>query len=74
MSNTNAGQTEMVLDYMRKFGEITPLDALADLGIMRLASRISELRKRGIGIKVDRKSGKNRFGKQTHYAVYSLVI
>lgn len=38
-------QTERVLDYMRRHGSITTLDAILDLGVLRLASRISELKK-----------------------------
>lgn len=38
-------QTERVLSYMRRNGSITTLDAMLDLGVLRLASRISELKK-----------------------------
>ena len=31
-------QSERVLDYIKEFGSITQLDAIRDLGIMRLAS------------------------------------
>lgn len=37
-------QKQAVLAYMLEHGEITPLDALIDLGCMRLAARIDELR------------------------------
>ena len=43
-------QAQSVLNYMREFGTITQLDAFNDLGIMRLASRISDLKKQGHGI------------------------
>lgn len=36
-------QKEMVLDYIREFGSITPLDAFGDLGVTRLAAVIFEL-------------------------------
>ena len=39
-------QAERVFDYMVEFDGITQLEALRDLGVMRLASRISDLRKR----------------------------
>ena len=32
-------QAQRVLDYIDEFGSITQLDALKDLGVMRLASR-----------------------------------
>lgn len=40
---TGLRQRDEVLAYMREFGSITPLDALVDLGVMRLAARIDEL-------------------------------
>lgn len=43
-------QTEQILDYMRTYGAITPLEALKDCGCMRLAARISDLRKAGHNI------------------------
>ena len=65
-------QKEMVIQYITDFGSITPLEALADLGIMRLASRISELKQDGHKIKKETVKGKNRYGKTTHYAKYSF--
>jgi hypothetical protein len=35
----------MIEDYLDTYGEITPLEAMRDLGIYRLASRISDLKK-----------------------------
>lgn len=43
-------QTESILQYMRTYGAITPLEALKDCGCMRLAARISDLRKAGHNI------------------------
>ena len=40
-------QTERVLDYIKRFGSITQLEALADLGIMRLGARVWDLRQEG---------------------------
>ena len=40
-------QTQRIIDYIAEFGSITQLDALRDLGIMRLASRISDLKRQG---------------------------
>jgi hypothetical protein len=45
-----ATQNERVLAYIQEFGEITQLDALKDLGCMRLASRVSDLRRQGHNI------------------------
>lgn len=46
--NSKPTQNQRILDYIRDFGSITQLDALQDLGVMRLASRISDLRKQGV--------------------------
>lgn len=65
-------QNEKVLNYMEKFGSITQLEALTDLGIMRLASRISDLKKQDYKIKKEMVKSKNRFGDTVQFARYSL--
>ena len=69
--NSNPTQTQRVLDYIEQYGSITQLDAFK-LGIMRLASRINDLRKAGYEIETETKTGKNRYGETTRYAVYKL--
>ena len=65
-------QKELILKYLEDFGTITPLEAFADLGITRLAARISDIKKDGIDIKVESVKSINRYGKATTYAKYSL--
>lgn len=65
-------QNEKVLNYIEKFGSITQLEALSDLGIMRLASRISDLKKQDYKIKKEMVKSKNRFGYTVQFARYSL--
>lgn len=65
-------QAQRVLDYLDENGSITQLDALKDLGVMRLASRISDLRKQGYPIKSDVVAVKNRFGESCYIKRYSL--
>ena len=43
-------QHDRVLKYMEDFGSITTLDAFRDLGITKLTTRISEMRKMGMVI------------------------
>lgn len=62
MDNKKPKQCERILAYMRDFGSITQLEALRDLGVMRLASRISEMKKGGVLIKDERVALKNRYG------------
>lgn len=64
-------QNEMVLDHLRH-KPITQYEALREYGIMRLASRISDLRAEGYGITTTTKTVKNRFGKKVSHAVYTL--
>lgn len=45
---TKTTQNERIVDYIHRFGSITTLEAMRDLGIMRFASRISDLRKQGV--------------------------
>ena len=63
-------QKEMVLNYLDEFGEITPLDAVKDLGIMRLAAVIFRLKQDGYNIQSEEIAVKNRFGKTCHVAKY----
>lgn len=65
-------QCERVLRHMKDFGSITSAEAMTEYGIMRLASRISDLKKLGFPIKKEMVSGKNRYGEPTSYAQYSL--
>jgi hypothetical protein len=65
-------QTDRVLDYLTQFGSITALEALRDLGIMHLSSRITELRQRGYPVERDMIEVKNRFGETTRVARYTM--
>jgi hypothetical protein len=66
-------QSERVLDYIKEFGSITQLDAIRDLGIMRLASRVSDLKKSGVYITGKYEKVKNRYGEETQIKRYSIV-
>lgn len=67
-------QSQRVLEYIEQFGSITQLDALRDLGVMRLASRISDLRGQGYSIISKTESVMNRFGETCHIKRYSLEV
>lgn len=68
---TKATQTQRVLDYIREFGSITAIEAVRDLGVMRLAARISDLKKDGVDIISEQQAVKNRFGETCYVARYS---
>lgn len=65
-------QEEKILDYMERHGSITPLEAMNELGIMRLGARIYDLKESGVKIITDTVKGKNRDGEPTRYARYRL--
>lgn len=65
-------QCERILDYIAEQGSITQLDALREFGCMRLASRISDLKRQGIPIKRTMESAKNRYGEPISYARYTI--
>ena len=67
-------QYESILQYMKDFGSITPMEAFSDLGITKLATRISEMRKDGMEFHKEPMKTKNRYGKQVRFMRYSLEV
>lgn len=65
-------QNERILNYIEEFGSITQLDALRDLGVMRLASRVSDLRRKGYNIVSKTEAVKNRHEEICYIKRYSL--
>lgn len=65
-------QGEQIIAYMQRYGSITPLEAFRDLGITKLATRISEMTRGGMKIHKEYIQDKNRFGKTVYYMRYSL--
>lgn len=68
---TKATQTQRVLEYIREFGSITAIEAVRDLGVMRLAARVSDLKKEGYDIISEQQAVRNRFGETCYVAKYS---
>ena len=65
-------QIDMVLEHMQKHGSINPKEAERLYGIMRLASRITDLRHLGYAIKSKTVKSVNRYGKPISFSEYSL--
>lgn len=65
--NEKMSQGEACLDYLERYGSITPLEALTAFGCFRLSAVIFELRKAGYAIKTDINDGKKK------YAIYTLM-
>ena len=70
--HTNPTQNERILSYIEEHGSITQLEALNDLGVMRLASRISDLKRKGYNIISENVTVKNRFDEKCSIKRYSI--
>ena len=55
LRSENMKQTDQVIAYLYRHGAITPIDALQDLGIFRLAARIYDIEKQH-GIEIPRRT------------------
>ena len=72
MELNNLTQVERVMLYMQKHGSITQFEAMNDLGVMRLASRISDIKKAGAVVYKKNIKVKNRFNEDVIVTRYSL--
>ena len=66
-------QKDRIIRHLNDKGSITALDAIKEYGIMRLASRISELKDEGYNIRSEFVSSKNRYNESVSFSKYSLV-
>lgn len=65
-------QRQLILKYIKDFGSITPFEAFSELGITKLATRISEMRADGMEFHIETIKTKNRYGKAVSFAKYSF--
>ena len=65
-------QNDRILRHLEDYGSITQMDAIRDYGIMRLASRVNDLRREGHPIITERVEGRNRYGEKCHWARYRM--
>ena len=63
-------QYERILRYLDDFGSITPMEAFLDLGITNLATRVSEMTRKGYRFDKTLESKVNRYGQKVHYMRY----
>ena len=66
-------QAQIVLEYIQKNGTIDAWRAMNELHIMRLASRISDLKADGVPIVRNMKTKRNEDGTTTCWAEYSIA-
>lgn len=71
-AHSNPTQNQRIIDYLDSHGSITQLEALNELGIMRLASRISDLRRRGYMIESKMDVVHNRYGEKCRVKRYTI--
>lgn len=69
---TKAKQIDRVLDYMRENGSISQLEAFIELGVFRLASRISDLKRQGYTINSKMEAVTNRYGEKCYIKRYTV--
>lgn len=66
-------QKKAILRYIEDYGSITPMEAFNDLGITKLATRISEMRSEdGLDFNVEMVDTTNRYGRKVRFARYTL--
>ena len=70
---TKLSQKEKVLRHLKEIGSITPLDAFNDYAIMRLTSRICELKDEGYRIRSEFVGSKNRYNEPVSFSKYSII-
>ena len=65
-------QNARIIEYLETHGSITQQEAERQLGIWRLASRISDLKRRGYVFTTEWKTVQNRYGEKSRVKVYRL--
>jgi hypothetical protein len=65
-------QKQKILRHLQEIGAITPVQAFFDYSIMRLATRIFELKEDGYDIETIMLKSENKFGEPVRYAQYKL--
>ena len=65
-------QNARLLSYLEQHGSITSLEAVDNLGILRLSERVREIEKLGIQINHCPVEVPNRFGQTCHITRYVL--
>lgn len=63
-------QCERIVQYIHDFGSISPMEAFKDLGITKLATRISEMKADGMEFDQKLEKKKNRYGEKVRYMRY----
>lgn len=65
-------QNKYILKMLQEGRRITPMDAMAEIGCMRLGARIFDLRRMGHDIETIECESRSRYGHKVRYASYQL--
>ena len=65
-------QNERIIEYIKENGGITQFEATSELGVLRLPSRINDLKNLGYPVVDEWVKVKNRFGETCNVKRYSL--
>ncbi len=66
-------QKDRILRHLNDKGSITALEAMKEYGIMRLTSRVCELKDQGYKIRSEFISSKNRYNEPVSFSKYTLI-
>jgi len=66
-------QHQLITQYCKDFGSISPMESFKDLGITKLATRVSEMQVNGFQFVKTKESTKTRFGGNANYKRYKIV-
>lgn len=73
MAKLKQRQIDRIVAYCDEYGSITQMDALRELGCMRLASRMSDIKRGGVyDVNKIMETGHNKYGEPVRYARYTL--
>ena len=67
-------QHEMIAKYIEDYGSITPFQAFEDLGITKLATRVSEMIAEGAKIRKVPMKATNRYGEPVTFMRYEKAV
>jgi hypothetical protein len=66
-------QNAKLISYLQKYGSITTLEAVRELGILRISERVRECERLGWTIKHQRTEVPTREGKSAYVTKYILI-
>ena len=67
-------QVEKILRHIEMYGSITPLEAMQEYGIMRLASRMCDIKRAGYKVQSTTETSENRNGEKVRYSRYTIPV